>query len=351
MKNRYTYLLLTLLPLALLVCTACKNGGGEGVDINFEQTKQQIEASPNDTKKQKELLQKLDQNIEKNPNDDKSLYLRAKVLMNLKRDNEALIDIDKALIIAPDNLGYLMLKVDLCLRNGNMTECYKVLQHAEELYPENQEVLLKMGELTFDSRDFDRSLEYLSKVTAKDADNRTALFMKGYIYKEKGDTASAVQFFRRVCDKYPTYALAFEELGVLYATRNEPMALEYLNTARQLEPSNTNVLYNLAMFYQNNEDMENAETLYRQILDINPNSADAYHNLGYIELFHYRDYDRAIEFFNKALECDAMHSASYFNRGCAYKLSGNQKAADADFQTALGLDPSFRQNIEDLKRI
>ena len=139
------------------------------------------------------------------------------------------------------------------------------------------------------------------------------------IYKEKGDTATAVQFFRRVCDKYPDYALAFEELGVLYASRGENMALEYLNTALQLDPSNTNTLYALAMFYQGREDFDKAESLYHQMLDINEHSADVWHNLGWIELTHYHDYERAIEYFDKALAINPQMENALVNRELALK--------------------------------
>ena len=264
-------------------------------------------------------LEKLDLQLEKNPDDIQSHFLRAQVLFRMGRNNEALLDIDKALRSEPDNVDFMLLKADICLKNGNMTECYKVLQHAEEVAPDNMEVLLKMGEITFDSKDYDRSLDYLSKVTAKDENNRAALFMKGYIYKEKGDTATAVQFFRRVCDKYPDYALAFEELGVLYASRGENMALEYLNTALQLDPSNTNTLYALAMFYQGREDFDKAESLYHQMLDINEHSADVWHNLGWIELTHYHDYERAIEYFDKALAINPQMENALVNRELALK--------------------------------
>lgn len=309
MKNTYTYILLMVLACGLCLFASC------GSDNETANNKQETVDERPDSKK----LEELDLKLEKNPNDIQSRYERARVLLNMNRNSEALDDINRVLKETPDNVDYLLLKGDICLKNGNMDECYKVLQHAEEVSPENMEVMLKMGEITFDSKDYDRSLEYLSRVTKKDENNRAALFMKGFIYMEKGDTASAVQFFRRVCDIYPDYAPAFEQLGALYACRYEPLAIEYLNTAIQLEPSNTNTLYILAMFYQNTEQMENAESLYRQILDINPNSADAYHNLGWIELTYYQDYQRAIEFFDKALEINPEMENALINRELAQK--------------------------------
>lgn len=264
-------------------------------------------------------LELLDLNLEKHPDDPQLLAARARVLFNLQRLGEASVDIGRALKAEPEKLEYLLLQSDILFAGGNLEECYRTLETAERLFPHNQEVQLKLGEITFYSRDYDRSLKYLSEVTAKDPNNRTALFMKGFIYKEKGDTASAVQFFRRVCDRFPDYAPAFEELGVLYAAHNENLALEYLNTALQLEPSNTNVMYALALFHQDRQEMENAESYYRQILDLNPASADAWHNLGWIELTYYHDYERAIEYFDKALEADPNHPQAIANRELAVK--------------------------------
>lgn len=267
-----------------------------------------------------EKLEVLDFKLEKHPNDHASLYERSQVLFRLGRVKEASVDINKAVDLEPDNVDYRLQQADMYFAGGNVEDSYKALTEAEKLAPESKDVQLKMGEVMFYSRDYDRSLKCLTKVTESEPDNQTALFMKGYIYKEKGDTANAVTLLRRVCDLYPDYEPAFEELGILYSIRNNPLAAEYLNTAITLQPNNTNALYALAMYHQQNENMDQAEVLYRRMLDINENSADALHNLGYIELTHYHDYQRALEYFDRALEADPSHEAAAQNRQLAYDL-------------------------------
>lgn len=267
-------------------------------------------------------LELLDINLEKHPNDPKLLAARAQVLFNLHRTKEANYDINRAVELDPDNTGYLLLQADITFANGDVQGSYKALENAEKIDPKAKDIQLKMGEIMFYNRDYDRSLKCLSNVTAQDPNNRTALFMKGFIYKEKGDTANAIQLLHRVCDKFPDYAPAFEELGILYASVGNPLALEYLSTTLQLEPSNTHAMYALAMFHQDHEQMEQAEEIYRRILDINENSADAWHNLGWIELTYYRDYQRAIEYFDKALAADPSHQGAITNRQLAQQALG-----------------------------
>ncbi len=296
MKHYCNYILLLL---AVFAITAC---GGR---------------SDNDNLTDGQKLELLDIKIDKNPNDASLLADRARILMNLGRAKDATHDIDRAVELQPGSVEYRLIQADAHFANGNADKCYQALGEAERMEPDNKEVQLKMGEVTFYRKDYERSLRHLTNVTEKEPDNRTALFMKGFIYKEMGDTAGAVTLLRKVCDLYPDYAPAFEELGVLYATRLDPMAVEYLGTALRLEPSNTNCLYALAMYHQERGEMEEAESLYRNILDINENSADAWHNLGYIEMLHYRDYQRAVEYFDHALECDPNMEAAQVNRQLA----------------------------------
>lgn len=260
-----------------------------------------------------EKLEILDLQIEKHPNDAALLAQRAQVLLNLGRAKEASYDINKAVKVEPDNEKYLMLQADIYFANGDVNNSYSTLSKAEKLSPDSKEVQLKMGELTFYSRDYERSLKHLTNVTEKEPDNRTALFMKGYIYKETGDTMSAVTLLRKVCDLYPDYEPAFEELGILYATHHDPMAVEYLATALRLEPNNTNAMYALAMYYQETEKYAEAEKLYRQMLDINPNSSDALNNLGWLEKEVYGDMDRALEYFTRALEANPNNEEAQKN--------------------------------------
>lgn len=299
MKHYYKYIFLLV---ALVTLAACKSGKADG-DLSDS-----------------EKLELLDIKLEKSPRDAALLADRARVLINLGRTNDAIYDANNAVRLEPKKVEYRMLLADAYFANGNADESYKALTEAERMAPDNTEVQLKMGEITFYSRDYDRSLLCLTHVTEKDPNNRTALFMKGFIYKERGDTAEAVTLLRKVCNLYPDYEPAFEELGVLYANRKNPLAAEYLTTALLLEPNNTNAMYALAMYHQERQEMDEAEALYRRMLDVNSHSADAWHNLGYIELTFYHDYGRALSFFDSALASDPSHEAAAINRKLAEEM-------------------------------
>ncbi|MBQ6069335.1 MAG: tetratricopeptide repeat protein [Bacteroidales bacterium] len=297
------------------------------------------------------ILQALDIQIHKHPKDDNLYYQRAKVYMEIGRVNDAIADLSRAIALDSKKPQYHMLLGDAYLANGSIEQSYASLQRALDLDPDNLEATLKLGEISYYSHNYDRAMECLNRVTAKDPQNRTALFMKSFIYKETGDTANAVALLRKVCDFYPDYEPAFEELGILFSIRHDPLAVEYLTTALRIEPQNTNALYALAMYHQDLNQMDKAEEIYKQILDLNANHKDAWHNRGYIQLFTYGDYPVAIDYFTHAIQCDSTFAEAWVNRGCAYELTGDKQHALDDFRAALELDHTFQPAIDGIKRI
>lgn len=332
MKNRILYI--TLLLAALLTVCACHN------------------TKIDDTMSNEDILKVLDIKIHRHPKDDALLYQRAQIYMEMHRTNEAISDLTRAISINPKEFDYHMLLGDAYLANGDPDHSYGSLENALALKPNSLEAQLKLGEIAYISKDFDRAMDHLGKVTAKDPNNRTALYMKASIYKETQDTSNAIILFRKVADLYPDFAPVFEELGILYAFHHDPIAFEYLNTAMRLDPNNTNILYNAANIYQEDfNQVDKAEELYKQLLDIDANNKYAWHNRGYIQAFTYGDYPLAVDYFTKAIQCDSSYIEAWTNRGNAYYLMGDRKHAAEDFRAAIDLDHTFQPAIDGMNRI
>ena len=300
-----------------------------------------------DTPLREESLELLDARIKKNPDDADLYFQRGQLLINLGKQKqnsqyfrEAISDLNHAIKLENDKPEYYTALGDAHFSLGNVGDSYAALQEALKLDENNFEACLKMGEISFYSKDYDRAIESLNRVTAQDKDNQTAHFMKGFIYKETGDTTNAVFYFRRLIDLYPDYEPAYEELGMLYAQHRNKLGLEYLNTALSLQPDNVNVLYGLGMLYQDVEDADKANEYYARINAIDSTFKYAWFNRGYMEMVFYEDYNNAVDFFNKAIQCDPQYAEAYYNRGLSYQLMGDNAKADADFAQAktLGME-------------
>ncbi len=314
MMKRLLYIL--LVATMAIIPTACNRGGEESLN-------------------REESLKLLDAKIKQDADNADLYYERGRLLISLGKEKnnsqyftDAITDLNKAIKLDDSKASYYTALGDAHFANGNVGNSYNALQNALRLDPDNFEASLKMGEIAFYSKDYDRAMEALNVVTSQDNNNQTALFMKGFIYKETGDTSNAVFYFRKLIDLYPEYTPAYEELGVLYAQHLDPLAIEYLNTALTLDPKNENALYAMAMFYQDIEDMEHANALYVKLLEINPQNKYAWHNRGWIAMMYYDDYEAAVDFFAKAIDCDNTYAEAHHDRALAYELMGDKAKAD-----------------------
>ncbi len=288
-----------------------------------------------------EAIEYLDAQLKKHPDDAQLHYQRGKVLIALGKEkmhsqyfNEAIRDLEKAVKLDDTHVEYYTALGDAYFSIGNTGDSYTALRKALQLDENNFEARLKMGEIAYYSGNHELAMENLNKVTEQDPNNQTALFIKGFIYKENKDTANAVFYFRKLIDLYPDYEPAYEELGMLYAEHRNKLGLEYLNTALELQPDNVNVLYGLGMLYQDVEEAEKANEYYARINVIDSTFKYAWHNRGYLEMVFYEDYNNAIEFFQKALQCDPQYAEAAYNLGLAYELSGDKAKAKECYENA-----------------
>lgn len=320
---------ITILATALLLLTlstACHH------DVDLSQLE------PEDA------LHLLDAKIRKDSDNADLYYQRGLILIELGRQQnkqqyfkDAIHDLHDAIKLNGNECDYHTALADAYYSLGQMGSSYQSLQQALKIDADNLNAHLKMGEIAYVSKNYQRALESLNKVTQRDNTNQKALMMKGCIYKEQNDTTNAVLAFRRLIELYPDYEPAYEELGLLYSQRGNKLGLEYLNTALQLQPDNILVLYALGMFYQNVEDADKANEYYVKILEKDPTYKYAWFNRGWMELVLYEDYNNAADFFSKAIECDSTYAEAYYNLGLAYQQLGQATAADHCIQTANSL--------------
>ena len=61
-----------------------------------------------------------------------------------------------------------------------------------------------------------------------------------------------------------------------------------------------------------------------------------------MEMVLYEDYNAAVDFFTKAIECDPQYAEAYYNIGCIHQFRGDTKQAENYFNKAKQL--GFEEN-------
>ncbi|MCK9611892.1 MAG: tetratricopeptide repeat protein [Bacteroidales bacterium] len=276
---------------------------------------------------------------------------RALYYLNHGDIEKALNDAGKATILDPKNSSYLRTLSDVFFAGGKITKCQEMLEKACEINPSDDEALLKLAELHFYKEEYKIAFEYTEKALKIDKLNAKADFIRGMMYKDMGDTAKAVRCFQIAVEKDQDYYHAYMQLGIIYSTKNNPLAADYFNNALNLNPKSIEALYALAMFYQNTGEYNKAIEKYSTILQINPKYKFAHYNLGYIHLVYLQVYNQAIKHFTDAISCDPNYAEAYYNRGYCYELLGNIQAARIDYQQSLKIKVNYQKAIDGMNRL
>jgi len=88
----------------------------------------------------------------------------------------------------------------------------------------------------------------------------------------------------------------------------------------------------------------NAIETYQSAVSTNPNSAEAYSNLGW-GYYGQRNFDKSIEAFRQALALDRNYTDAHYGLGLALKESGAGPQAVAEFEAVVKLAPQDTNNI------
>jgi tetratricopeptide (TPR) repeat protein len=337
MFRKYLFIVLAGLG-SLLVGVSCENRRTESQDTSGEGTESTGTGS-------------LTGQILKDSTNAELYFERASLYIQKKKIDSAYRDLNKAISLDPEDARFFVALSDIYLMQGKISSCKEALEKAISLEAQNKEAYLKLAELNLMLQDYDATFENLKKSLEIDEYNPVAYFISAYAFLELEDTARAIENFQRAVDQKQDYYDAYIFLGNIFAARLDRLAEDYYNNALNVKPQSVEAHYNLALYYQNTEQIENALKTYNLLLRIDPDYIYAHYNMGYINLVYEKDFEKAIRFFTQTIERDQKYFEAYYNRGYSHELMGNYNEARWDYQKTLELKTNYSKAIEGLNRL
>lgn len=290
--------------------------------------------------------------ISANPGDASLYYQRGQLFLKAGNNKMAIQDLEQAVSMDSTKGAYYLPLADAYFFSKSVGKSRQTLERAIKNDPvNNTEATMKLAELYFYVQDYRKSIEFLDQVLMQDRHNPKAYFMKGMNFKEMGDTTRAISSFQTTVEQNPEYYAAYMQLGIIFNIKNDPLSVQYYNSALNLNPRSTEALYGRAMFFQENEEYNKAITDYTQILQLEPNNANAHFNLGYIHQVYLKIYDQAIKHYTDAIAVHPQYAEAYYNRGLTYETIGNISAAAADYRLAMQFRPEYPAAEAGLRRV
>jgi len=296
-------------------------------------------------------LKNVNLDLVQDPNNSTLYTKRAKVYLELKQFNEALNDAKLAIKIDSTLAENYLTLVDVYFSMNNTRLAKENLLVMEKRFPDNEKAFLKLAELYFLVKQYQESITYINKSLKLDESQARAYHLKGNVYSESGDTSKAISSFQTAIEQDNTYADAYYDLGVIYASRKNPLAFDYYANTLRVNPNHDQARYARAMLFQDLGQYDEAIEEYQAVIAKNSSCDQCQYNLGAIYLEVKKDYQKAIELFSKAIELNPNYIEAYFARGFTYYQLKNKASAKADYKMCLKLEPNYEMAIQGLNEL
>ena len=276
---------------------------------------------------------------------------RAKLLLSVNKINDALGDINKAILIDEKKPDYYLTLSDIYLAMVQVNKSQDAIIKALSIAPQNVEAYLKLAELNLYLKKYEETHQNADKAIEIQSLTPKAFFIKGFAYKESGDSSKAVRSFMKTIEIDPEYYDAYMQLGLMLSIRKNKNAIDYFNSALNIKPKSIEAYYALGMFQQENGNPDAAIKAYKNIIVIDPKYKQAYYNTGYVYLEYKKAYNEAVKSFTEAINIDKNYAEAYYNRGYTYELMNDFDNARKDYKMAMQIKTNYQKAIEGMNRL
>ncbi|MEE9910935.1 MAG: tetratricopeptide repeat protein [Deltaproteobacteria bacterium] len=128
----------------------------------------------------------------------------------------------------------------------------------------------------------DAARDMLADFLQSDPQNREALFNLGLCHGELGDPENAVRTLSECVKHHPDYSNAYVALGYAHSLlRQNGPAKENLLKALELDPLNAYALRNLGSLYGQEKDYDRAVECFEKLFADNPQDQQLAYGIGY----------------------------------------------------------------------
>lgn len=175
-------------------------------------------------------------------------------------------------------------------QTGNSEAAINFYNKALQLDSSSAEAYVGLAEVYIDKNLLDAALEYVGKAEERGCDVRKSNYLRAKIFLLRGDVKSAEELF--------------------------------------LKSGNIDSLNALGAIYDEREEHQKAQAMYRRVIAQDPNYIDAYNNMG-LSLLLCERYTDAIFYLENACSLPEASATYRSNLALAYGLSGNISKARA----------------------
>lgn len=297
----------------------------------------------------------------------------AQVLVRIGRSEDASRALQRALELDPANPRALALQASLQLSAGRAKEAEAMARAAVERDPRSSAAWFTLGQVLDARGSSEDARAAYAKAAEFDPDNPEPLNAIGNSFEAAGDWASAAAHYDRALKTDPTFAAAYNNLALQQQRMGQrAQALATYEEGRRRLPSSSILLNNLATWHhleaqehlarardlqgrdaagsaaarkQGEESAARAEALYREAMDANALDASPHNNLGALQ-GELGLPEEQLRNYLRAVEIDPQYADAWHNIGLWHSQRNAWSEAHEAFDKALAARPGLEQSLQ-----
>lgn len=218
-------------------------------------------------------------------------------------------------------------------------------KQAYEIEPNNLDIIINLANANDEQGNYDIAIKGYNK--ALELDNKNALVYnnRGFSYFHKGEYENALNDYNKALSLSPKLKIAqYNKDELIKLLKDDEKYTEIIKQSNE-KHIDYKYYFNLGIQEANLGNTNEAMIAYNKSLEIKPDFAPTYMFIGILE-FQKTNYEKAREYYTKAINCDTNLVDAYFNRAqivFATKTENKQELESAleDLQKAIELDNKF----------
>ncbi|NJN98091.1 MAG: tetratricopeptide repeat protein [Anaerolineales bacterium] len=231
---------------------------------------------------------------------------------------------------------------DTYFAQGKLNEAIAAYQQAIEIDPANDVPYMRQSRLLIFTRDTGRALDQAAQAVALNPNNPENLAHYCRALDWEARYAEAFDVCGCATELYPTYAEGYAFLSEVYAdTGNWRDAQANAQKALDLNFQSMDAHHNMGYAMEVQGRYPEAVKFYDNAITLAPNLAPLYVAAGRIYQNSIGDYETAAERFKKAIKLSPFDPEAYDLLGWTYYLNGDYVRAINALEQSLGVDPNY----------
>lgn len=213
-----------------------------------------------------------------------------------------------------------------------MDDCEQAMKFSEDAYnvkPEDIKVLNARAQISFNCKEYDRSLEVYKKLLDMDPQNVNAFINMAMIFELMRLPDSSKVTYDRIIEIDPEYKDAYYNRGILYLNQAIQMYKELVAVRDSLEQDDQNkelITRSEQLISKQREFYHLAGMDFQKAVELDPEDLEAMQYLGQT-LFQQEKTEEAIDILEKVVEMDPENKEAWSTLSIAYTKSGDRDKA------------------------